>query len=177
MKLKTVINEETFRNFHKEGQLTPFVRTDFKKYLKEIGEWTITFGDNLELEMGDRMYKTLIFGMCEFIGGNLLCKKLGMNVPQGENEKVAELDIPTNFGNRGGMFNAEVNMLNRTAHITGWLSGGFFDENPEPLRIFQSCADGLSVQTNEISNLPIHRNAPCPCGSGLAYRRCCKNKA
>lgn len=35
----------------------------------------------------------------------------------------------------------------------------------------------LVVQATKPSNLPVGRNDPCPCGSGMKYKKCCIRKS
>lgn len=59
------------------------------------------------------------------------------------------------------------------ALVLEWLNG-FFDivlATVAPIALYAMLAGGRAGQVRAAS--PVERNAPCPCGSGLKYKRCC----
>jgi hypothetical protein len=62
----------------------------------------------------------------------------------------------------------------QSAHPVGQaLSPGNPDQNPNRDRVSALSREGAVASKPPTPTAPIPRNAPCPCNSGLKYKRCC----
>ncbi len=103
-----------------------FEKFGFAEYLIPKSDFKITFGENLT-EITEQLKDSLVLGLAEY-----LCGATALHKDNGYQE-ADSLSIPTDFNIRGGIFSVQVDFDNKTANISGYISGGTFEENPNPI--------------------------------------------
>ena len=91
---------------------------------------------NQSLEMTQDLRDSLILGIVEYVTGRTYLEGKSNKIFCPPNGEYLDLQIPTNYGMRGGRFSVECNMATRTYTITGYISFGSFEQNAKPVNIF-----------------------------------------
>lgn len=99
------------------------------RFAKRMDErWAITFEEGLK--MPGYLRKSLLLGCWEFIVGHSIV------YPVPDKKEDCSLEIPTDYGCRGGVFDASYDRFKRTMHIKGYIGFGNVNDNPNPVHKF-----------------------------------------